>query len=411
MYNVIALMVFVLGMSLIPFLHYIVNLPENVSNIYLYYIIMVANTALTYLYVYKTTLLSADQKSYVISKYDTVIQLIMFVFQCVVLYTTKSFLLYLLINVFCTILGNILKIRETDKMYSYLKDKPKDLSQKEKKNIFTNVKSLFLYRLGGVIQSNTDNILISIFVGTITVGYYSNYSIIIVTITTFITLLFTSLKASVGNYVNTQGLEEQYKMYNILEVYNFWIVSFCTICFMQLIPPFIIIFFGEEYLLANSVLIWICLNFYTSNIRQTLWTYRETTGMYNNSVKYVTLVTAIINIVLSIILGKLYGLIGILSATVISRMLYAWWREPMLIFNNYFKRKSTDYFIKYIFRIAYLFIIIFIINFAVGIIQLNNVYIQFLFQIMATSVISMILLIIPYIKSDAMKYVKKIVKR
>ena len=83
----------------------------------------------------------------------------------------------------------------------------------------------------------------------------------------------------------------------------------------------------------------------------------------------------------------------------------------MLIFNNYFKRKSTDYFIKYIFRIAYFFIIIFIINFAVGIIQLNNVYIQFLFQIMATSVISMILLIIPYIKSDAMKYVKKIVKR
>lgn len=245
-YNMIAFIVFLLGISLIPFLKYIVNLPENVNNIYIYYLILVANTALTYLYVYKTTLLSADQKMYIISKYDTIFQFVIFILQFIVLIVTKSFTLYLLVNLLCTLLGNILKAKKTDKLYPYLKNTNIKIDEKEKKSIFYNIKSLFLYKIGGVIQSNTDNILISIFVGTIAVGYYSNYSMIIITITSFVTLIFTSIKASVGNYVNTQTIKEQLKMYNILEIFNYWLVAFCFICFIELIPSFIEICFGKE---------------------------------------------------------------------------------------------------------------------------------------------------------------------
>lgn len=410
-YNIIALVVFILGMMLIPFLKYIVNLPEDVNNIYLYYILLVINTALTYLLIYKTTLLSADQKMYIINKYDTIFQLVLFALQVIVMLVTKSFALYLASNLVCTLLGNICKAKEADKMYPYLKKKEITISKEEKRTIFANIKSLFLYKIGGVLQSNTDNILISIFVGTIVVGYYSNYSTIIMTITTFVTVIYTSIKASVGNYVNTQNIKEQLKMYNILEVFNFWIVGFCFICFMELIPPFIEICFGEEYLLEKSVLVWISLNFYTSNIRQTLWTYRETTGMYNNSIKYVTIVTAIINIALSVILGKYYGLNGIIAATVISRMVYAWWKEPQIIFKEYFKCSPKEYFIKYIIRILYICGIVIAIEFMWKYITINNVYISFIVKSLITAVVSSILLIVPYIKSNVIYYVKKILKK
>ncbi len=411
MYNVIAVIVFLSGILLIPFLKYMVNLPEEINNIYLYYIILVINTALTYLFVYKTTLLSADQKMYIINKYDTIFQFVLFVLQIIVLLTTKSFSLYLISNLLCTVLGNVCKAKKTDEIYPYLKENKSIISKEEKKEIFTNIKSLFLYKIGGVLQSNTDNILTSIFVGTIVVGYYSNYSTIIITITTFVSLVYTSVKASVGNYVNTQKKEEQLKLFNILEIFNFWIVGFCYICFMELIPPFIEICFGKEYLLSKSVLIWICLNFYTSNIRQTLWAYRETTGMYNNSIKYVTIVTAIINIILSIVLGKYFGLNGILSATVISRMIYAWWKEPKIIFNEYFKKSSKEYFIKYIIRLLYACIIVVIIEFGWKYVKISNIYISFLTKILITAIISSILLILPYVKSDAIIYIKKLVKK
>lgn len=410
-YNIIAIIVFILGMMLIPFLKYMVNLPEDVDNIYLYYIILVINTALTYLLVYKTTLLSADQKMYIINKYDTIFQFVLFALQVIILLSTKSFALYLASNLLCTLLGNICKAKKADKIYPYLKKKNISIGKEEKKEIFTNIKSLFLYKIGGILQSNTDNILISIFVGTIVVGYYSNYSTIIMTITTFVAVIYTSIKASVGNYVNTQNIEEQLKMYNILEIFNFWIVGFCFICFMELIPPFVEICFGKEYLLEKSVLIWISLNFYTSNIRQTLWTYRETTGMYNNSIKYVTIVTAIINIILSVILGKHYGLNGIIAATVISRMIYAWWKEPQVIFNEYFKCSSKGYFIKYIIRILYTFSIVIVIEVMWKYIIINNIYIRFIIKILITTVISSILLIVPYIKSDVINYVKKILMK
>lgn len=410
-YNVIAIVVLIIGISLIPVLKYMVNLPENVDNIYLYYMLLVLNTALTYLFVYKTTLLSADQKMYVINKYDTIFQFILFGLQILVLLITKSFTLYLLSNLLCTLLSNIIKAKKTDELYPYLKKEYTPINKQEKKSIFTNIKSLFLYKIGGVIQSNTDNILISIFVGTIVVGYYSNYSIIIMTITSFIALIFASIKASVGNYVYTQNIEEQLKMYNILEIFNFWLVGFCFICFIELIPPFIEICFGKEYLLSQSVLILASLNFYTSNIRQTLWTYRETTGMYNNSIKYITLITAIINIILSILLGKYYGLNGIIAATIISRMVYAWWKEPKIIFNKYFKISSKNYFIKYIFRLLYISIILVLINFICSYININNLYISFVIKMLITIMTSAVLLLSPYIKNDVMVYLKKILRK
>lgn len=409
-YDVIAVVVFISGMILMPFLKYIVNLPENVPHIYMYYAVMVINTALTYLYVYKTTLLSADQKAYIISKYDTVFQVIMFVLQCIVLVVARSFLLYLLISVVCTVVGNVFKARRTDRIYPYLKERSRDIKKEERREIFANVKSLFLYRIGGVLQSNTDNILISIFVGTIVVGYYSNYSMIVVMVTTFISLIFTSIKASIGNHVNTQNLKEQFKIYNVLEVYNFWIVAFCVICFLELIPPFIEIFFGSEFILDYTVLIWICLNFYTSNIRQTLWAYRETTGMYNNSIKYVTLVTAVINVILSIILGRIYGLEGVIAATVIARMLYAWWKEPKIIFNRYFKKSSRNYFVNYILRFLYVCVVYAIVGRICASLKIDNLYLDFAIKGTITIVLTAVLLVLPYIKSEAVGYIKKAVK-
>lgn len=405
-YNIIALTVAVVGICLIPFLKYLVNLPENMPNIYLYYILLLANSVISYLFVYKTTLVSADQKSYLINKYDTIFQFVLFVAQILVLLLTKSFALYLAMNVICSLASNIVKVRKAEKIYPYLKENNiEKINKKEKNSIFENLKSLFLYKIGGVIQNNTDNILISIFVGTISVGYYSNYTTIINAITTFLTLIFTSLKASMGNYVVSKDKKSQLKMFNVLEIYNFWLVGFCAICFMALIPDFINICFGSEYVLSESLLICACLNFYTSNSRQVIWTYRETTGIFKKT-KYITLVTAILNIFLSIIFGKIYGLAGIVGATVLSRMIYAWWKEPTVLFGDYFKTSPKQYYFNYIKRLALLCVIAGGVLAICNCISISNIYVLFIVKCIICCIVPTLCFYIIYRKSEAMTYLK-----
>ena len=372
----------------------------------LYYLILLGNTVLSYLFVYKTTLLSADQKMYIINKYDIMFQFILFFVQNIVLILTKSFSLYLICNVVSTFVSNLLKVRATNRLYPFLrKDESLKLPQEDRKKIFKNLYSLSCYKLGSVLQGSTDNILISVFVGTITVGYYSNYNTIILAVTSFLTLAFTSLKASMGNFVVTKDKEEQFKMYNILENYNFWLVTFCSVCFMILIPDFIEICFGKEYIMGYNLLVCTVLNFYTSNIRQVLWVYRETTGIFNKT-KYITLVTTSFNVVLSIIGGYYMGIVGIILATIISRFIYAWWKEVQIIYKYCFNNKPFKYYITYIIRLIFACIIYLITAFICKHLTIFNIYINFIIKMIVCIIVPNLILLFAYRKSDAIKYLK-----
>ena len=400
LYRIIAIVIGTIGILLIPFLKYLVNLPNEMPHIYLYYILLLINSVVSYLFVYKTTLISADQKMYIINKYDTIFQFILFVFQMTILIFTKNFTLYLVANIICTVGSNLLKVKKTEEIYPFLKKNKMDILPKtERKDLFTNVYSLFFYRLGAVIQGHTDNILISIFVGTIYVGYYSNYSAIITAAITFITMVFTSLKASVGNYIISKSKEDQLKMFSILE-------GFCSICFIILIPDFIQICFGMEYVLSFEVLICIVLDFYTSHIRQTLWAYRETTGIFKKT-RYVTMITAIINIVLSIILGYYFGVIGIIGATVIARMMCAWWIEPIIIFRDYFNSSPIPYFVTYIKRMILVTVICIATYVICDIIPSINLYISFIIKSIICLIIPTFIIGLIYRKSEAAMYIKE----
>ena len=224
-------------------------------------------------------------------------------------------------------------------------------------------------------------------------------------------MIFTSLKASVGNYLVSKKDEEQIKLFNLLEVYNYWLVAFCSICFIVLIPDFINICFGEQYILSLPVLIWAVLNFYTSNIRQALWTYRETMGVFKKT-KYTTIVTAIINIGLSILLAKFFGLSGVIAATVIARMIYAWWKEPLVIYKDYFKTSPMPYFITYIKRVVLLFAMSGITYIVAIIIPVPNIYINFLLKGIVCIIVPVIIFFIIYRKSEAYIYItNNLIKR
>ena len=180
-YEIIGVLVFLVGMCIIPFLNLIIkDAPDIKENISFIYFLFLLDTALSYFFTYKKSIISAYQKESIINNYTTIIYLIRAVVQISFLLITKNFIVYLIIQILSTLILNIVLSLKADKMFPYLKEKNvQNLQDKEKKSIYANVKSLIIYKFGSVILNGTDNIIISSMINVSTVGLCSNYTLII----------------------------------------------------------------------------------------------------------------------------------------------------------------------------------------------------------------------------------------
>lgn len=346
-YYVIAAAVAVMGLAIIPFLDYIVKLEQPVEHLVLYYILFLANSVVSYLYVYKTTLIRADQKQYIISRYTMLTQIAMTGIQIVILLIFNNYIVYLCVQILCTFTTNYVLSLKADKLYPYisLSNKGGTLDVWEKKKIFKDVGAMFSYRVGGVLLNSTDNMFISAMVSTLDVGVYSNYLLIISFVNRFINVIYEALYSSVGNLNASGDSKQQIKIFNVLVLMFSWIGSFCFVCLFILMNPFLGIFFGEDILFSNTMVFIICVNFYLPIILYPVWMYRNTTGLFQET-KNVLLYAAGLNLILSYIGGKLYGIVGIVAATSIARLSTSFWFEPYVLYKKGFHKKVRAYFLE-----------------------------------------------------------------
>lgn len=342
LYRVVAIIVLVVGTALLPFLKYIVNLDVKIPHIYLYYYLFVIKNVVSYLFVHKTSLIRADQKQYLINRIEVIISFVRIALQIIVIVAFRMYLLYLLLEVVSVVAQNIVASVVADREYPFLKDHS-ELDSESKQTLRSDLFSVSLYKVSWSLLNGTDNIIMSVLVGTVSVGLYANYNTITSSLEMFIVLLFSSLTASVGNLVATSTEEHRYETFKSMQMVSFWLCSISVVCLYYLTQDFIDIWIGKEYELDHLTLIAIVINMFFSTCMRPVWTFREGTGMYRQ-IRYVMLATAVINIVLSILLGKLLGLAGILFATSLSKMLTYFWYEPNLLFRNYFAEKPKYYY-------------------------------------------------------------------
>ena len=99
---------------------------EHLTFIYLLYL---ANSVLSYLLVYKRTLIEAHQMNYVVLIYQTGFLVLQDLLQIVVLLTTGNFILFLLMYLMCTVLSNVCISRKA-KSFSRIKGKREGTSSR-----------------------------------------------------------------------------------------------------------------------------------------------------------------------------------------------------------------------------------------------------------------------------------------
>ena len=341
-YNAIAISIFVVGILLIPFLHIIIKSNLSIDKLIIYYLIFLLNSVLSYFSIYKSALINATQQIYIINTVNTVCTFLQHLTQILILLLTKNYILYLSVQIIFTLVNNIVISNKANKMYPFIKDKSYKKNCIDTQNIKENIKSVFLYRIGSVIMNNTDNILISIILGTVYVGYYSNYSLLVGTVATFINIIINSMMSSLGNLNASDDMEKSYSIFNILLLLFHWLSAICSISFILVINDFVTIWLGKEFILNSEIVLCIIFNFYIKNAINPVWMYRETMGLFNN-IKYTMIFAALINMILSVILGLKFGLAGIIISTAIARIFTTVWYEPKSLFKLKFKKPVKEY--------------------------------------------------------------------
>lgn len=318
-YVAIGVIVAVIGISLTPFLPYLIeDMPDNIPHIQLIYILFVVNTSVSYFFSYKRSLIIADQKQYIATAYHYAFYFVMNVLQIVFLYVTRNYFSYLILMIVFTLLENIAISRRADRMYPIIKGKERVLlNAAYRKEIVVNVKAIILHKLGTVVHLVSDNLIMGKFFGLVSVGIYSNYLLIITPLNTIGSQIF-SFTASLGNLKVTTDDDRAVGVFRIMEFVDFWVYTFFSICLFVLFNPFIEIAFGTEYLFPLFTVALIVLNFYFDGRRKALLSIKEGYGIFYQD-RYKPLVEVAVKVVLSIGLAIPYGINGVFLGGILSR--------------------------------------------------------------------------------------------
>ena len=319
----------------------------DVDHLIIIYLLYLLNSFVSYLLIYKKILVDAHQMNYITVMYHNGFLVLQDICQIIVLLLTRNFILFLIVAVVCTMSGNICMSRKADRLFPYLKEPCKErLLQEERRDIFKNVKAMLMHKIGNVVVNNTDNLLISSFVGVVTAGIYSNYYLIIGSVRQVLDQAMLGVAASVGNLGVTEEKEKVGQIFDRLFFIGYWLFGFAGICLLELLNPFVELAFGERYLFRKEIVLILCINFCINGMRRAVLIFKESMGLFWYD-RYKAVVEAVLNLVISVLLVAKFGVAGIFAGTFCSTVLTSVWVEPYVIYKYRLEKPVTEFFTKY----------------------------------------------------------------
>ncbi|MBQ8196542.1 MAG: hypothetical protein IJZ73_00580 [Clostridia bacterium] len=347
-YTIIACVIAVLGLIIMPFIRHLINGEVTVNvNLYILYAMYLVNTVIGYFSAHKRSLLYAYQRNDIESKVKTICMFLMTAIQIAVVFIFKNYYVYFAITLVFTFVENLLIHVWASKLFPELLGKSQPLDTLTRKEITKNATALSMHKIGSVVVFSTDNIIISSLLGLTVLGVYSNYYLIITSLTSVFLLLSSALPGSIGNLIASTSKEYVYERFERVNFIFTLLTVFSTVCLLVLFQPFIKIWTpGEEMLLNYSTVILICISFFVTKMRMGVLAFIDGAGLFYQN-RFIPLIEAGVNIVVSIVLGLHMGLDGVIIGTIVSSLVAPVWSAPHVLYKYYFKKSVWLYFKQY----------------------------------------------------------------
>lgn len=316
-FRIIGIIVLVLGLVIFPFVpNFIAGSVPSELNVYTLYLMHLSVTVISYwLFAYKNSLLYAHQRTDINSKVLLLTNTFQYVFQLVSLFVFKNYYLYLLVSIITQIATNIITSIVVDKIYPKYKAQGK-IDVETGKNIKKHVLGLVTNKIGSTVLNSTDSIIISSFLGLSILATYQNYQFIITAVISIVIIVYQACLAGIGNSLILENKNKNYQDFKTMNFIINWISTFCCSCMICLFQPFMKIWIGDSYLLNMPIVICLVVYFFIYQIEQLIGMYKDAAGIWYED-RFRPLITAIGNVILSLILVRAWGLYGVKIATII----------------------------------------------------------------------------------------------
>lgn len=343
LYFIVGAVIFVLGIGttfLLPFFIQDVNIPW--SMIRGAYLVFVIGAVFTYWTGFPRALLYAHERNYIIQRGDMTAILIGAVLKIVALIFMPGYMVYVIIHTLSKVVQNGYIYWQMHKLYPYLRTYKKEkLEQKERQKVRKDVQDLFVQKVAFFVVNSTDNLILSRFIGVVTVGFVSNYQIFFMALMNFMTHAVDAMQASLGNMVVTES-DNQPKIkaiYHKMQFVVFWLASITVSCLFGLVEPFVSIWLGPEYVMPRIILVVLSLNFMLWVITKPVWQMMSVSGLFKQD-KYNAVLEMLVNLVFSLILVQKIGVAGVFIGTTLSTIV-AWLLKTRVLYKYFFKENPV----------------------------------------------------------------------
>lgn len=348
-YNWIGVIILVAGIIVTPFLPLLINgeQPKGI-NIYIVFWVYLFNTVATYAFgAYKCSIPNAMQRTDIVNVIGMISLGGMYVSQIVVLLLFSNYYIYIILMPAFTLLNNFLMSTIVDRAYPDIKCRGR-ISNEIMHDIKTRVSGLMITKICQTSRNSLDSIFVSTFLGLEITAIYNNYYYVINALMGFSTIILGAMAAGVGNSIIKESVSKNYNDMRRINFIYMWISGWATICLLCLYQPFMELWMGRSYLFPYSIVIIFAIYFYALKMGDVRGLYSDANGLWWEN-RYRAVAESVTNIILNIVLGQLFGVYGIIIATLISLLVVNFGFGSQIVFKYYFNNgKLHEYFIDHL---------------------------------------------------------------
>ncbi len=411
LYRGIGILLLILSIFILPFLHFFIKDIEIGNLEKIYFLLQASASISTYFFSYKRTLLFADQRDYVCKLIDLIIGIVFNILQCISLVLYKNYALYLILKIIQVYCGNIIVHAYCKRNYSYvIKSK---INIERFRILASNIKDVFFSRIAGYIYSATDNLIISSFIGIVSVGYLTNYTTITKSLRALIQMGMSSVTPYVGKMLRKEkSVEIKLTNLKLFHHIRFLIAVFSIIPLAICIDEFIILWLSKDMILHISIMVLIALDLYIDIVHSALIDFINGEGLFREN-KYGEIGGAILNICLSIILAQSIGIQGVLIGTVISQLFFWVYRSWLVLLHSH--KVSKIIYLRYWCNNVKNFLIFvggyFLCEIITKKIVMNNDLIELIVKVLLTFVVLFGYVMILFVNNKEQKMIVEYIKK
>lgn len=324
-----------------PFIFSNANLDLGI--IYFAFYSFLGSSLIGYFINYRQTILSADQKNYIVAIYFQSFKIIRIILQIYLAYHFRNLYVWVGIEFLFGIIGCIILNWKINKEYPWLHVEKKNGRYLIKKypEIISKTKQVFIHKIKDFVLVKSDELFIFLFVSLKMVAYYGNYMIVISKLISLFYSITGSIGASIGNLVAEGDKDKMMKVFWELTTIQHTVAAILSFALYSFLEPFIAHWLGADYIMDHRILILLILYIYITNSRQSIDGFNFAHGLYADV--WSAWAELIINVTVTIVCGLKWGIIGILIGKLASLLPIVVLWKPYYLFSSGFKKSVSFY--------------------------------------------------------------------